>query len=351
MTDLKIRRATLDDIEPLRSLIARSARELGAGDYSSAQIEGALSGAFGVDTQLLHDGTYFVVEHAGQLAGCGGWSRRRTLFGSDARQDRDATELDPRVDAAKIRAFFVYPEFTRRGVGTAILDRCERDACAQGFVRFELMATLPGVRLYAARGYIAAQPIQWRLSDSLSIEFIPMHKQVAVVRRVEAAEPGLMPALCELLQDSVHCGASVGFLAPLSRDRAQHYWNQVMQSLGESLRLWVAQESGSVVGAVQIAPCTKENGRHRADLQKLLVLSSHRGRGIGSALMAAAEDSAASSGLSLLVLDTLRGSTAEGMYTHLGWARAGEIPGYAASPDGELHPTVYFYKVISPKVI
>jgi GNAT superfamily N-acetyltransferase len=177
--DYLLRLATPADGGALETLIALSARALGAGDYTSAQIEGALRGAFGVDTQLIRDATYFVVEHRGQLVGCGGWSRRRTLFGGDARPDRDAAELDPRQDAAKIRAFFVHPDFARRGIGAAILDRCERDAMAHGFSRFELMATLPGVRLYAARGYLAGDMIQWPVGDGVTIDFVPMTKRVA----------------------------------------------------------------------------------------------------------------------------------------------------------------------------
>ena len=172
-----LRYATLSDLAELETLIALSARALGANDYSVTQIDGALRAAFGVDTQLIRDRTYFVVENGDRLVGCGGWGRRRTLFGGDARSDRDATELDPRHDAAKIRAFFVHPGFKRRGVGTAILDRCERDAIAHGFTRFELMATLPGVRLYAARGYVAGDPIQWPLGDGLTIDFVPMTKR------------------------------------------------------------------------------------------------------------------------------------------------------------------------------
>jgi GNAT superfamily N-acetyltransferase len=172
-----IRLTTLEDLGELEQLIALSARQLGAGDYEPAQIEGALRGAFGVDTQLLRDGTYYVVMCGERLIGCGGWSRRRTLFGGDARPDRDAAELDPRVDAAKIRAFFVHPHFARRGVGTVILDRCERAARAAGFTCMELMATLTGVRLYAARGYVAQQPLSWPLGDGRSIDFVPMVKR------------------------------------------------------------------------------------------------------------------------------------------------------------------------------
>jgi GNAT superfamily N-acetyltransferase len=171
-----IRRATLADVPALEELISISARGLSLGDYTPQQIEGALRGAFGVDSQLIQDGSYFVVEHGARLAGCGGWSRRRTLFGSDARADRDAGELDPTSDAAKIRAFFIHPDFARRGLGTRLLDCCERDAIAHGFHRFELMATLPGVRLYAARGYAENAPVEWPLGAGLSIRFLAMSK-------------------------------------------------------------------------------------------------------------------------------------------------------------------------------
>jgi GNAT superfamily N-acetyltransferase len=174
-----LRPATHADLPALTDLIARSARALGKGHYTPAQIEGALRGAFGVDTQLVRDGTYFVAERDGQLAGCGGWSFRRTLFGGDARPDRDAAELDPHNDAAKIRAFFVDPDLARHGVGAAILKRCELEAQARGFTRLELMSTLPGLRFYSAHGYAAGEPIQWPLEPGLMIEFVPMSKRAA----------------------------------------------------------------------------------------------------------------------------------------------------------------------------
>lgn len=179
-----LRAATLGDVPAIRALIEVSAHGLSIGDYTREQIDGALQGAFGVDTQLLKDGSYFVAQSAARpgaplLAGCGGWSFRRTLFGGDARADRDPQPLDPRVDAAKIRAFFVHPDWARRGIGAALLARCEQAALAAGFRRFELMATLPGVRLYQARGYVPGEMIHWPLPNGLSIQFIPMTKQVA----------------------------------------------------------------------------------------------------------------------------------------------------------------------------
>src|ERR1700691_3473052 len=136
-----LRKATLDDVPQIEALIARSARGLSAADYRPSQVEGALRGAFGVDSQLLADQTYFVAEEDGRLVGCGGWSYRSTLFGGDARGGRDSSTLDPRTQAAKIRAFFVDPTYARRGVGSLLLDHCENQARARGFSQVELMAT------------------------------------------------------------------------------------------------------------------------------------------------------------------------------------------------------------------
>jgi GNAT superfamily N-acetyltransferase len=172
----RIRVATFEDLPVLQALIARSARELSSGDYTSAQVEGALSGAFGVDTQLIRDGTYFVIEDEDAVVACGGWSYRRTLFGSDQRAARDSGELDPAVDAAKIRAFFVDPRHARKGLGTRLLEACEEAAGTRGFTRVELMGTLPGVKLYAARGYVATGRVGYEVAPGVEIEFVPMAK-------------------------------------------------------------------------------------------------------------------------------------------------------------------------------
>ena len=173
----RIRNATEDDRPALTALIARSARGLSVGDYTPEQVEGALRGAFGVDSQLVTDGTYFVVEDSdGEIAGCGGWSYRATLFGGDAHTQRDAAELDPLSDAAKIRAFFVDPAHARKGIGRALLDHCEAAARARGFSQCELMATLPGLKLYRACGYVAGEPVRHQLAPGLTIEFVPMRK-------------------------------------------------------------------------------------------------------------------------------------------------------------------------------
>lgn len=173
-----VRRATLEDRAALESLIAESARGLSRGDYSDEQIEAALAAVFGVDTDLIRDGTYYVAESEGSPVGCGGWSRRRTLFGGDRYAARDPGELDPRTEPAKIRAFFVHPAWARRGVAGAILETCEREAKAQGFRAVELMATLPGVRLYAARGYEAAEQVTYEIAEGVPVEFVPMRKEL-----------------------------------------------------------------------------------------------------------------------------------------------------------------------------
>ncbi|HEY2675490.1 MAG TPA: GNAT family N-acetyltransferase [Steroidobacteraceae bacterium] len=175
---LTLRTAKLDDVPTLEALIARSARGLSTQDYRPAQVEGALRGAFGVDSQLLSDETYFVVEDAGRIVGCGGWSFRSTLFGGDARSGRDSSTLDPQTQAAKIRAFFVDPDNARRGIGSLLLEHCEKAAHSHGFSEVELMATLPGVKLYAARGYIPLPMVHFKVGNGESIEFIPMHKRL-----------------------------------------------------------------------------------------------------------------------------------------------------------------------------
>lgn len=173
-----LRAATLADRPELTLLIDRSARQLCAADYDPAQIEAALQGAFGVDTQLIEDGTYFVAEDGGTIVGCGGWSKRATAFGGDQHTARDATLLDPRTQAAKIRAFFVAPSHARRGIGKAILARCESAARAQGFTQVELVATLTGVALYAAQGYTGDAPIEVTLPGDVRIDFVPMRKRL-----------------------------------------------------------------------------------------------------------------------------------------------------------------------------
>ena len=150
----ELRLAIPADVEPIRELIAHSVLGLAKGIYSDMQIELSIQSVFGVDHQLIEDGTYFVAEAGGGIVGCGGWSRRRTLFGaSEYSESRNSALLDPATEPAKIRAFFVHPDAARNGIGRAILQRCEAEALAECFTAAEMMATLPGVPLYEACGY------------------------------------------------------------------------------------------------------------------------------------------------------------------------------------------------------
>lgn len=172
---LHVRPARLDEVAALNELIARSARQLSRGWYAPAQIDAAIAHIFGVDTELIDDGSYFVVEDGAQLAGCGGWSRRATLFGGDQAASRAPGWLDPARDAAKIRAFFVHPDRARQGIGRRLLAHCEAAAGDWGFARFELMATLPGVPLYRALGYQPVEEVDYPVGG-LTIPFVRMAK-------------------------------------------------------------------------------------------------------------------------------------------------------------------------------
>jgi GNAT superfamily N-acetyltransferase len=181
--NVRIRLAEANDITDLRALIEISVRELQREDYSPEQLEAALGTAYGVDTQLIADQTYYVVEATGAskqpvIAACGGWSMRKTLYGSDHGPNRDSQLLNPATDAAKIRAFFVHPQWVRRGIATLILKTCEDAAYARGFRKFEMGATLTGVPMYAARGYSAEEKIEVPLPNGLTLAVVKMSKTI-----------------------------------------------------------------------------------------------------------------------------------------------------------------------------
>lgn len=175
---------------------------------------------------------------------------------------------------------------------------------------------------------------------------------MATLRRLLPTDTDRIEGLVEVLQDVVDDGASVGFLATDGTPELERYWRGVLQSLGPGLLLWIAEDRGQVVGTVQLAPSLRSNGRHRGDVQKLLVRASAQGKGVATALMQVLESHALEHGLSLLVLDTHSGSRAESLYRRLGWQEAGSIPRYAAVPDGTLISTTYFYKDLrDPKAV
>ncbi len=195
--EIRIRKAMAADVPRLQRLIEASVRELQAEDYTPAQMEGALDSVFGVDSQLIADGTYLVaearivdstlaVEKANEgknlrpewvIAGCGGWSKRKTLYGSDHWTGREDTLLDPKCDAAKIRAFFIHPAWARRGVGSKMLEACEAAAREAGFRGYEMGATLTGAKLFGAKGYVAVENIEVPLRNGATLPVIRMAKR------------------------------------------------------------------------------------------------------------------------------------------------------------------------------
>ncbi|MEP7380178.1 MAG: GNAT family N-acetyltransferase [Gemmatimonadota bacterium] len=176
-----IRPATPDDVPVLNALITRSARELSRGFYEEQEIASAIHYVFGVDTTLVADGTYLVVADGDTLLGCGGWSRRRALYGGDQRPVGSVDEfLDPALDAARIRAFFVAPESARRGVGRLLLEACTAAAQAAGFTCLELMATLPGVPFYRSQGFVDVEPVTDALPDGVPLRFIRMRREIPI---------------------------------------------------------------------------------------------------------------------------------------------------------------------------
>ena len=190
-TKIHLRLAVPEDVPILRKLIEASVRGLQTQDYTPAQIEGALKTVFGVDSQLINDGTYLVAETKPSatrgseamnsqtglmIIGCGGWSKRKTLYGSDHWTGREDALLDPLRDAAKIRAFFIHPDWARRGVGSMILEACEDAARSAGFTRYEMGATLTGAKLFGAKGYVAVKPISIPLVNGESLPVIHMEK-------------------------------------------------------------------------------------------------------------------------------------------------------------------------------
>lgn len=173
----QIRLASIEDTAALQELIRGSVAILSNGYYTSRQIASGLSHIFGVDTQLIVDGTYFVAEADNEIVGSGGWSKRKTLFGGDQfKANQVDSLLDPNVDAARIRAFYVHPNWSRKGIGSRILTACEDAARSEGFSKVELVATLPGVPFYSTKGYEKCEPMSLETADGESLPAFRMTK-------------------------------------------------------------------------------------------------------------------------------------------------------------------------------
>ena len=176
---ITIRLAAMEDVPVLEELITASVRELSLPYYTSKEIDSALTHVFGVDRQLIHDATYFVAQTEDQIVGCGGWSKRKTLFGGDQAHSVRADELlNPATDAARVRAFYVHPKWARKGIGRQILQACEEAASRSVFTKVELIATLPGEPLYSAHGYERIGPFAIPLPEGYSLPAFHMKKRL-----------------------------------------------------------------------------------------------------------------------------------------------------------------------------
>lgn len=178
MSELTHRLATLEDLEALRDVMSRSIDMLQGSFLNSKQVR-ASHKVMGLDTQLVEDGTYFVIERDGRIAGCGGWSWRSTLYGGDASVvSREPRALNPANEPARIRAMYTDPEFARQGVGRLVLQLCEKAAMNAGFSCATMMATMAGVPLYRACGYVEVEPMNETPIDGVSVPLVRMEKRL-----------------------------------------------------------------------------------------------------------------------------------------------------------------------------
>src|SRR5690242_8481060 len=171
------RLAMMEDVPVLKPLMEAAIGELLKPFLLPAQVAASFA-VMGLDTQLIKDGTYFVIESEGQIAGCGGWSRRATLFGGDHSAGRDAARIDPAKDAARVRAMYTHPDFIRRGIGRLVLELCEAAAAHEGFQRVELAATMAGVPLYRACGYTDIEAFDSDTPSGVKVPLIRMGKRI-----------------------------------------------------------------------------------------------------------------------------------------------------------------------------
>jgi len=177
--NLAVRLAREDDIPELKDLVAQAVRQLMRNDYTPRQIESALVHLLGIDSRLIEDGTYYVAEVGDRIAGAGGWSRRKAIYGHDATPNPEAEQfLDPLIDAARIRAYFVHPDFARQGIARQLLQVSEAAARASGFWKAELVATWTGVPVYESAGYTGVEPIEVTLPDGVSLTGLRMMKML-----------------------------------------------------------------------------------------------------------------------------------------------------------------------------
>ena len=175
---LKLRSAQINDIPTLQALIEKSGRELSVGYYSVEQADAITRYVFGVDTQLIEDETYFAIEDNDRIVACGGWSKRRTLFGGDQTKVGPDSLLDPAIESARIRAFFVDPSMARRGLGSQLMSACSAEAKKAGFVTLELASTMPGEPLYLASGFVTLERFELDLPGGIRVPLSRMKMNI-----------------------------------------------------------------------------------------------------------------------------------------------------------------------------
>lgn len=360
---LPLRVAVAADVPALRALVATSVRGLSPGYYTPVQVEAALAHVFGVDSQLVADGTYYVVDAPGGPAAAGGWSARRTLYGGDQAKGAADPRLDPGADAARIRAFFVHPRWARRGLARRLYAACARAAWDAGFRELELMATRPGEPLYAALGFAVAERVTVRLPGGVDVPFARMRRALAappagVEVREESpsalAEYGRVPIAFEVRTRLavVAPGAGLGGLVLAEEPVPAPYVKDYDADPAERPAAWASRfavarwgilsawAEGARVGGAAVAwdapdVAMLEGRRDLAVLWDLRVAPAWRGRGVGAALLAAAERWALARGARRLKVETQNVNVAACRF----YARRGCVLGavhrfaYPALPD------------------
>lgn len=190
-----IRLATTNEIPALNKLIEESTRTLSKGEYTEDEIEGAIRYLFKVDAELIEDKTYYVIENNGVIQACGGWSKRRTSHSSNRFNQQESKYRNPKTDPARIRTLFVHPDYARKGLGTILLNHCEQEALSQGFSNTEMMATLPGAKLYQARGYLPLERRAYSLPNGAALSCIYMTKNILALNDTETLHNTSNPSI------------------------------------------------------------------------------------------------------------------------------------------------------------
>ncbi len=347
-TSIALRVALPNDTPTLNQLIQESARELSVGFYTPQETEAAIRHVFGVDSTLVADRSYFVAECDGEIAGCGGWSRRRTLYGGDQRPVGGAAFLDPAVDAAKVRAFFVSPRFARRGIGSALLDACADAAWHVGFRKLELMATLPGVPLYGARGFIRQEDVVDSLPDGTPIRFVRMTRPLTSTplgrfRLADSADAESVAALhIASWQSAYRRLLPDDFLASLDLSLRTSAWRESMRHSGMHVVLREVVGSG-LVAFCAIAP-SRDSGALPStwEIWNLHAAPTAQGKGYGAQLFDAAVEiarTASAEALTLWVVD--ENSDARRFYERHGMSLDGLRQTHELAPNVSLNEVRY----------